>query len=170
MKLRLCLAAFALLVSCGSRGDKSAPAAGQASLKRLNVVLVTLDTLRPDRLACYGNSNVETPNLDRVAQRGVLFENAVAQAFIGKGLEVATSSGIVPPDESDNARIVAYVREMDVDLVVVLRLVVPYGARGDGHPGIHRTNIVSSRGCLGGGNLEAKASRFYGVSPRRAYR
>ena len=58
---------------------------------------------------------------------GVLFGNAVAQAFIGKGLEVATSSGIVPPDESDNARIVAYVREMDVDLVVVLRLVVPYG-------------------------------------------
>lgn len=61
------------------------------------------------------------------AQDRVLFENAVAQSFIGKGLEVATSSGIVPPDESDNARIVAYVRDMDVDLVVVLRLVVPHG-------------------------------------------
>ncbi len=96
MKLRLCLAAFALLVSCGSRGDKSAPAAGQASLKRLNVVLVTLDTLCPDRLACYGNSNVETPNLDRVAQRGVLFENAVAQAPLTAPSHASIFTGMYP--------------------------------------------------------------------------
>jgi hypothetical protein len=61
------------------------------------------------------------------AQDRVLFENALAQSLISRGLEVATSSGIVPPDQSDNDRIVAYVREMDVDLVVVLRLVAPYG-------------------------------------------
>jgi hypothetical protein len=62
------------------------------------------------------------------AQDRVLFENALARTLIGKGLEVATSSGVVPPDQFDNGRIVAYVREMDVDLVVVLRLVTPYGA------------------------------------------
>jgi hypothetical protein len=60
-------------------------------------------------------------------QDRVLFENAIAQSLIRKGLEVATSSGIVAPDQSDNDKIVAYVREMDVDLVVVLRLVTPYG-------------------------------------------
>jgi ABC-type branched-subunit amino acid transport system substrate-binding protein len=61
------------------------------------------------------------------AQDRVLFENAIAHALINKGVEVATSSGIVPPDQSDNNKIVAYVKEMGVDLVVVLRLVTPYG-------------------------------------------
>jgi hypothetical protein len=62
------------------------------------------------------------------AQDRLLFENAIAQSLTSKGLEVATSSGIVPPDQSDNDKIVAYVKEMGVDLVVVLRLVTPYGA------------------------------------------
>jgi hypothetical protein len=61
-------------------------------------------------------------------QDRVLFENAIAQSLTSKGLEVATSSGIVPPNQSDNDKIVAYVKEMGVDLVVVLRLVTPYGA------------------------------------------
>ena len=41
--------------------------------------VVTVDTLRPDHLHCYGYPNIETPALDSLAQRGVLFENAVAQ-------------------------------------------------------------------------------------------
>jgi choline-sulfatase len=48
-------------------------------LRPLNVVVVTVDTLRPDHLRCYGYPNIETPALDGLAQRGVLFENAVAQ-------------------------------------------------------------------------------------------
>jgi arylsulfatase A-like enzyme/Flp pilus assembly protein TadD len=44
------------------------------------VVLVTIDTLRPDHLHCYGYPDIETPNLDALAGHGVLFENAVAQA------------------------------------------------------------------------------------------
>jgi hypothetical protein len=61
-------------------------------------------------------------------QDRVLFENAIAQSLIKRGFEVATSSGIVPPDRSDNNKIVAYVKEMGVDLVVVVRLVTAYGA------------------------------------------
>lgn len=45
----------------------------------MNLVVVTIDTLRADRLHCYGNQGIETPSLDALAQRGVLFENAVAQ-------------------------------------------------------------------------------------------
>ena len=41
-----------------------------------NVLLVTLDTLRPDRLHCYGNPRVATPTLDRLAREGTLFEHA----------------------------------------------------------------------------------------------
>ena len=42
----------------------------------LNIVLVTADTLRADKLGCYGNSHIKTPNIDRMAEEGVLFENA----------------------------------------------------------------------------------------------
>ncbi len=44
-----------------------------------NIVLITLDTTRPDYLGCYGNETVATPNIDRVASSGVLFEEAVCQ-------------------------------------------------------------------------------------------
>jgi arylsulfatase A-like enzyme/Tfp pilus assembly protein PilF len=42
----------------------------------LNIVLVTADTLRADRLPVYGYRKVETPNLDRMAKSGVVFEQA----------------------------------------------------------------------------------------------
>ena len=56
------------------------------------------------------------------------FENAIAESLARKGFEVATSSGVVPPGQADNDKIVAYVKDMGVDLVVVLRLVTVHGA------------------------------------------
>ena len=46
----------------------------------LNLVLITLDTTRADRLGAYGWTRVPTPNLDRIAGEGVVFEHAVAPA------------------------------------------------------------------------------------------
>lgn len=45
-----------------------------------NVVLVTLDTVRPDRLSCYGYERNTTPNLDAFAKGAVRFENAYGQS------------------------------------------------------------------------------------------
>ncbi len=42
----------------------------------LNVLLITLDTTRADRLGCYGYSKAKTPNLDYLAANGVLFSHA----------------------------------------------------------------------------------------------
>lgn len=42
----------------------------------LDVVLVTLDTLRADRLSLYGAGAAQTPNLEWLASQGVVFENA----------------------------------------------------------------------------------------------
>jgi arylsulfatase A-like enzyme len=44
-----------------------------------NIVLITIDTLRADRLGCYGYSKNTSPNIDRLAQQGVRFENFFAQ-------------------------------------------------------------------------------------------
>ena len=45
-----------------------------------SVLLITLDTTRADRLGCYGYEPGRTPALDGLAARGVLFEQAFAQA------------------------------------------------------------------------------------------
>jgi arylsulfatase A-like enzyme/Flp pilus assembly protein TadD len=46
---------------------------------RMNVLLVTLDTTRADRLGCYGYAAGQTPNLDVLAEGGVRFANAYSQ-------------------------------------------------------------------------------------------
>jgi arylsulfatase A-like enzyme/Flp pilus assembly protein TadD len=43
-----------------------------------NILLITIDTLRPDRLSCYSDAHVKTPNIDSLAERGVLFSRAFA--------------------------------------------------------------------------------------------
>lgn len=45
-----------------------------------NLVMITLDCVRPDFLGCYGNTRVRTPNIDRLAASGVVFEQAISQA------------------------------------------------------------------------------------------
>ena len=44
----------------------------------MNLLLITIDTLRADRLGCYGSKNVKTPNIDSLAEKGILFKNAFA--------------------------------------------------------------------------------------------
>jgi arylsulfatase A-like enzyme/Tfp pilus assembly protein PilF len=89
----LALLAAALLVSCKSRPAAPAPA---PQLKPLNLVLITIDTLRADRLHCYGNSKIETPALDRLAQTGVLFEDAVAQVPLTPPSHASIFTGTYP--------------------------------------------------------------------------
>lgn len=43
-----------------------------------NVLLITIDTLRTDRLSSYGNSSFKTPNIDSLAEKGILFTRAFA--------------------------------------------------------------------------------------------
>jgi len=45
----------------------------------LNMLLITLDTTRADRIGCYGYERAETPNLDGLAAGGVRFANAYCQ-------------------------------------------------------------------------------------------
>jgi arylsulfatase A-like enzyme/Tfp pilus assembly protein PilF len=54
-----------------------AGAAGAAGAE-INVLLVTIDTLRPDRLSCYSAEYLRTPRIDGLAAKGVLFERAFA--------------------------------------------------------------------------------------------
>jgi arylsulfatase len=44
------------------------------------VIVITCDTLRADRLGCYGYERPTSPRLDELARQGLLFENAYATA------------------------------------------------------------------------------------------
>lgn len=45
-----------------------------------DIIFIVLDTQRADRLGCYGHDRPTSPNLDRFAERSILFEQAVSPA------------------------------------------------------------------------------------------
>ncbi len=72
-------AALTLLASCrGGAGTPLGPLPSGLRPEQLNLVVVTLDTTRADRLGCYGGTQVETPHLDALAAGGTLFERAIS--------------------------------------------------------------------------------------------
>ncbi|MBI3117196.1 MAG: sulfatase [Candidatus Hydrogenedentes bacterium] len=44
-----------------------------------NIILITVDTLRADRLGCYGHPGNLTPNIDQLAQRSLLFTDMICE-------------------------------------------------------------------------------------------
>ena len=63
----------------------------------LNIVVVTLDTTRADRLGCYGFAGVETPNIDALAAEGVVFDAATATVPLTFPSHSSIFTGLVPP-------------------------------------------------------------------------
>jgi len=61
-----------------------------------SVVLVSIDTLRPDHLGAYGYERDTSPNLDRLAAGGVLFREAIAQAPETLGSHMSILTGRIP--------------------------------------------------------------------------
>ena len=50
-----------------------------SSVQDLNLILINIDSLRPDHLGCFGYGDIDTANIDGLADRGIRFENAFAQ-------------------------------------------------------------------------------------------
>jgi choline-sulfatase len=63
----------------------------------LNLVVITLDTTRADRLGPYGYTEVETPTLDRLAREGVVFEHAMSVAPLTLPAHCSIFTGRFPP-------------------------------------------------------------------------
>jgi arylsulfatase A-like enzyme len=60
------------------------------------VLLITLDTVRADRLGAYGYASARTPNLDGLAQTGVRFDDATSVAPITGPAHAAILTGMEP--------------------------------------------------------------------------
>lgn len=58
----------------------------------LNVLFISIDDLRPE-LGCYGKDYIFSPNIDRLAEQGVLFERAYCQQAICMASRASLFSG-----------------------------------------------------------------------------
>ena len=63
----------------------------------LNVLLISIDTIRPDRLSCYSSKHLQTPHIDALAAKGVLFERAFAHNPMTLPSHVNMLTGTTPP-------------------------------------------------------------------------
>ncbi len=90
------------LSSCGDEVERRdpasapTPAATTVANAPQDIILVTLDTLRADRLGCYGNPRGLTPNLDRLAREGARFANAMAPMPCTAPAHAALFTGLSP--------------------------------------------------------------------------
>ena len=73
------------------------PAVAQTPAKpALNVVLITIDTLRADHVGCYGYKQIKTPNIDGLAAEGSRFERAFAAVPVTLPSHSAILTGTYP--------------------------------------------------------------------------
>jgi arylsulfatase A-like enzyme/Tfp pilus assembly protein PilF len=70
------------------------PAAARPTAR--HVVLVTIDTLRADRLGIYGGAPGTTPNLDRIAREGAFAADATAHVPLTRPSHVTLFTGLLP--------------------------------------------------------------------------
>ena len=82
---RILLLLFALSGACSAAPAGSRP----------NVLLICVDDLKP-LLGCYGDSRVRTPNIDRLAARGVVFDRAYCNQAVCAPSRNALMTGLRP--------------------------------------------------------------------------
>ena len=78
------------------RGGEPAAAGAPQPGEALNVLLVTLDTTRADRLGSYGHAGARTRHMDRLAAEGVRFEHAFSPAPITLPAHASLFTGLYP--------------------------------------------------------------------------
>lgn len=95
----LTAAALLFLVQTSSaQGEASPPpaAATRARHEQTNVIMISLDILRPDHLGAYGYKRQTSPNIDRLAKQSVLFENAIAHSYLTPVAHMSVFTGQYP--------------------------------------------------------------------------
>lgn len=72
------------------------PAGQTRASRRPNILLVTIDTLRADRVGAYGARSPATPVMDRLAADGCLFEEAIVQVPLTRASHATILTGLYP--------------------------------------------------------------------------
>ncbi len=89
---------LSLSPACARKPEPAAEKKPAAASPRqdMNVLLITLDTLRADYVSCYGSKKVSTPVIDDLAARGVRFAQAIAQVPLTTPSHASILTGTYP--------------------------------------------------------------------------
>ena len=87
-------AAAAIVAACAGR--QANPPLGSGTLRGGNVLLVTIDTLRRDRVGAYGNTDGLTPVLDRLAAAGIRYGQAYSHVPMTLPAHTSILTGLTP--------------------------------------------------------------------------
>lgn len=112
--------AVAVALLLGAVGPGTAAGAAPAGPAR-NLLLITIDTLRADRLSCYDPTHVQTPAIDGLAASGTVFTRAFTHVPLTLPAHACLLLGLTPPRNGvrDNGRFV--VAEEMMTLAELLR-------------------------------------------------
>ncbi len=138
-----------------------------SSLPRKNVLFITVDDLRPE-LGCYGASGIRSPNIDRLAREGVVFDRAYCQFALCNPSRTSLLTGMRP----DRVGVVGnhvHFRDRHPDLVTLPQHFKNHGyeARGVGkiYHGVFPTG-ASVQPADTMGDLPSWSTRPYRPGPR----
>jgi arylsulfatase A-like enzyme/Tfp pilus assembly protein PilF len=93
---------------------------GGVARERLNLLVVTLDTTRADRVGAYGAA-VRTPAFDRLAREGILFEQTETAAPLTLPAHASIFTGRFPPEHGVRDNGGFFVSPDEVTLATVLK-------------------------------------------------
>ena len=93
---------LAAAAACGGSGGEEAGAAADDGSRRgadspPPIILVSIDTLRSDRLPAYGYERGATPAIDALAADSILFERAYAHVPLTMPSHASVLTGLLPP-------------------------------------------------------------------------
>ncbi len=91
-----CFRVFRLSACCLILAAAAAAAPKPSTAEPANVLLITIDTLRPDHLGCYGDRQARTPNIDALATAGTRFEHAYTPVPITLPSRTVMMTGTYP--------------------------------------------------------------------------
>ncbi|MHC4356005.1 MAG: sulfatase-like hydrolase/transferase, partial [Planctomycetota bacterium] len=90
---------FLSMIATGAALSVLHPAVSRArhrsGRRKMNVLFIAVDDLRP-QLGCYGVKHIISPNIDRLARRGLLFESTYCQQAVCGPTRASLLSGVRP--------------------------------------------------------------------------
>jgi len=89
-------ASSAVMVSGISAAQGSGADRAQSAGQKLNVLFINTDQQRADTLGCYGNSRVQTPHLDSLAERGTIFTSCYVTQPVCSPCRSSMVTGLFP--------------------------------------------------------------------------
>ncbi len=132
--IRVYMFSFSLLFLLFNCKTKKEPILNKIKVKQPNILFLAVDDLRPE-LGCYGSEIAITPNLDKLASNGILFNKAYCQEAICSPSRASLMTG-ARPETINVIENFTYFREANPDIITL-----PQHFKNNGYETVHTGKI-----------------------------